>query len=363
MTCDMSIYRFLLSAVMAAAIFTLRGEVKWLAHSYDFGMMKEAAGPQTGIVKFVNTGADEVTVTEVRTSCGCTSARYPEDPVAPGDTAVIAFTYDPTGRPGPFEKTIRVKYTGEGGLKIINIKGNVLGTPQSLSRIYPDEAGPVRMTTSVVYGGEIKKGKSRNDFFTIYNQSTDTIVPAVKSTHPALQFESTELKLGPGDTATFSVFYDSTKDDTFGPVSIPFEIISDTKSAGSPVGSMTYNCNVVPDFSNLTQQQMAEAPVIKINPEPVNAGEISPETGKKKLTVTITNEGKSPLDIYRVYTFYKEVNIIKSPKTIKPGKSGEVEIELNAEEIPQGLFQTEFRIMANDPRLSVTPVKIFGTRL
>ena len=80
-----------------------------------------------GRVRFVNTGGEPVVITGARPGCGCTGVEYPHDPIEPGDTAVISFTYNPAGRPGAFEKSIRV-YIGDNTTERVMIRGTVLGT-------------------------------------------------------------------------------------------------------------------------------------------------------------------------------------------------------------------------------------------
>lgn len=44
----------MLLALLVPAV--ARGEIVWLEKEYDFGLMKEEAGPKTGSVRLVNTG-------------------------------------------------------------------------------------------------------------------------------------------------------------------------------------------------------------------------------------------------------------------------------------------------------------------
>ncbi len=74
----------MLLALLVPAV--ARGEIVWLEKEYDFGLMKEEAGPKTGSVRLVNTGPEEAVITGARPSCGCTGVAYPDDPIAPGDT-------------------------------------------------------------------------------------------------------------------------------------------------------------------------------------------------------------------------------------------------------------------------------------
>lgn len=60
----------MLLALLVPAV--ARGEIVWLEKEYDFGLMKEEAGPKTGSVRLVNTGPEEAVITGARPSCGCT---------------------------------------------------------------------------------------------------------------------------------------------------------------------------------------------------------------------------------------------------------------------------------------------------
>ena len=121
---------------MLSVMSSIKADVVWLEKDYDFGLMKEEAGPRTGSVRLVNTGPEPVVITGARPSCGCTGVAYPEDPIEPGDTVNFSFTYNPLGRPGKFAKSIRV-YIGDFDMATIRIRGNVLGTPESLTTLYP----------------------------------------------------------------------------------------------------------------------------------------------------------------------------------------------------------------------------------
>ena len=129
-----------ISTILCLSLQT-RADIVWIEKEYDFGLIKEEAGPKTGYARFVNTGPEEVMITGMRPRCGCTKADFPKDPIAAGDTATVSFTYDPTGRPGKFNKSVRV-YIGSSETYKIPITGNVLGTPQSLSTLYPVVSGP-----------------------------------------------------------------------------------------------------------------------------------------------------------------------------------------------------------------------------
>jgi len=73
---------------------------------------------------FKNTGKEPIIISNVQTSCGCTTAKKPEAPVAPKKSSEIAVKYD-TKRVGPFTKTITVT-TNVSEPIVLTIKGTVL---------------------------------------------------------------------------------------------------------------------------------------------------------------------------------------------------------------------------------------------
>jgi hypothetical protein len=93
---------------------------------FDFGDIKEANGPVTHVFKIKNDGEIALVVTKAVASCGCTVPEHTTEPIAPGKTGEIKVTYNPTGRPGPFAKTISVYSNGKAGSYILTIKGKVI---------------------------------------------------------------------------------------------------------------------------------------------------------------------------------------------------------------------------------------------
>lgn len=74
---------------------------------------------------FKNTGDTPILIQDVITSCGCTTAKKPDAPVAPGQKSEISVKYD-TFRIGAFEKTITVKTNVQPEPIVLTIKGSVL---------------------------------------------------------------------------------------------------------------------------------------------------------------------------------------------------------------------------------------------
>lgn len=75
--------------------------------------------------RFTNTGTSDLEITDVRSSCGCTIPKKPDQPIAPGASDVIEVKYD-TQRVGPIRKTITVASNATNAMVALKIKGEVL---------------------------------------------------------------------------------------------------------------------------------------------------------------------------------------------------------------------------------------------
>ncbi|GHT37629.1 hypothetical protein FACS189435_3050 [Bacteroidia bacterium] len=107
-------------ATTPAAVIAVEEEV------YDFGDIKENDGGATHVFVVKNTGDAPLVITKVLPTCGCTSPDWTKDPIAKGGKGEITVTFDPQGRPGPFNKTVNVFSNGKRGALVIIIKGNVV---------------------------------------------------------------------------------------------------------------------------------------------------------------------------------------------------------------------------------------------
>ncbi len=341
--------------------FAGRSEIIWLEKEYDFGLMKEEAGPKTGSVRLTNTGPEEVVITGARPSCGCTGVAYNEDPIAPGDTVKFSFTYNPIGRPGRFEKTIRV-YIGDFDMATIKIRGNVLGTPESLSSLYPVEAGALRLSENMLPAGEVTYGTTRHFFINGYNQTADTIRPTWKCPDPALSVSASSKEIGPGDIVTYSFYFNSRKKTDMGPVEIPVTISSDNKK-GSPETDVVFTAKVIPDFSHMTPDEVKDAPKCYLAPAIIDLGALT--SGIKnpvKFKFAIRNEGKKDMRIMRVFPQADAIKISRYPSTVKPDKSADAEGSLNINKLPSGPFNIKIEVLSNDPLHPARTISIVGIK-
>lgn len=347
----------LIGIVAAVSVyFTAGSQLVWQQTSYDFGLIKEIAGPRKGEVKAVNLGKEPVSITGARPSCGCTSVDYPKDPIAPGDTAVFSFVYDPSGRPGRFEKSIRV-YVGDNDAYRIRIRGNVLGTPESLSRMYPAGNPPLRLSDGVVNAGDVLFGEVKNFFVNGYNESPDSVTLSLIDMPENPRMSVSSIRLGPGDIVTFGLYFNSHETPEMGPVSIPIKVGVDSGEAQT-VSEMEFRANVLPDISKYTPEQVENGPRCAVMPPTVDLGIV--RDGKVPFKIGVMNEGKTKMKLMRVFGKSDRMKIDSYPDVLKPGKSCIVEGTIDVTGIDAGAFHFYVEVITDDPLHPVRRVGVVG---
>lgn len=349
-------------ATLTAGVLTLAttstAEVVWLETSYDFGLMKEQAGPKQGYARFVNHGPESVTVTEARPTCGCTDASYPEDPVAPGDTAVIRFTYDPTGRPGRFDKSIKVRFD-DGHRVAIRIRGNVLGTPESLAQLYPVDAGALRLSDGKVLAGAMNAGKTPSMFLNAYNTLNDSLTVTAHSDEKAMKLKLSETRLGPGDVTTLAMYFDTRTYGKVGPVSFPVIIVADSEGKDSQSYDIEFVGQVIPMRKTLGAKELAKAPVCDPVPPVVELGTVSREP--RRVELDILNSGKSMLEIQNVWSDSPAVKVDGFPAQVKKDKTGRISVTFTPSEAVRSPFRIAVKVASNDPVNPLREINLTGT--
>ncbi len=349
--------RFWIFAVFIFAFLCGNAKIEWLATEYDFGAFKEAGGPKTGSVQFINRGPKAIMINQVRPSCGCTGAEFTQGEIMPGDTATISFTYNPLGRPGRFDKTVKV-YTGADNERTtIRIYGTVIGAPASLETSYPIEVGPLRLSEKIILAGDVNYGSARHLFFQGYNQSSDTIYPGWVNPARSLSLGISNRGVPPGDLVTFSIYFNSREGEMPGQISYPIEIIADTTISNSPKTTVEFRAKIIPQATGIGASQLSNAPILSVSPPTIDLGNVG---NSANFSFVLTNKGKSDLHIQRIKG--ENVKMKKFPSRLSPGKSGECVATINLSELKPDPFSLRLEIVSNDPVNPLYTVRIAGIK-
>ena len=120
--------------VLVASIgFTAQAQqakITFKTDTIDYGTIAKGSDG-VRVFEFTNTGDAPLIITSVKSSCGCTIPKKPEDPVAPGESSTIEVKYD-TNRVGPIRRTVTVSSNASEPMVALKIKGTVQGENASV---------------------------------------------------------------------------------------------------------------------------------------------------------------------------------------------------------------------------------------
>ncbi|MCI4670003.1 MAG: DUF1573 domain-containing protein [Bacteroidia bacterium] len=99
--------------------------VSWAEEIYKFPEVTSGE-TVTHQFRFKNTGSEDLVLTRVKASCGCTTPSYSKDPIKPGEEGYIDVAFNTNGKKGRQVKTVTVTANMEGNTtKVLRIEGNV----------------------------------------------------------------------------------------------------------------------------------------------------------------------------------------------------------------------------------------------
>ena len=132
------------------------GEV--VSNIYDFGNVDEAGGVVSTKIEFVNTGKEQLIISNIRRSCKCVNVNWKSHPIAPEGKGYIDVYFNPSGRPGKFLKTITIESNVKQEYKV-RVRGEVIPKPAESAEFYPVKMGELSIQTKEINFGIIKKGQ------------------------------------------------------------------------------------------------------------------------------------------------------------------------------------------------------------
>lgn len=126
----MKLFRFAFTVVVAmlsvcrlSADAPKGADIEFQTNVVDLGELSHDDDKQVVRLAYTNTGDLPLVVTEVRTSCTCTTVQCDRKKVMPGERGSIVITMDPAKAPeGSFYRVLQVYSSARSGVKHITLK-------------------------------------------------------------------------------------------------------------------------------------------------------------------------------------------------------------------------------------------------
>lgn len=301
-----------------------------------------------------------MSLVSVTATCGCTVPKYTADAVAPGDTATIEVVYDPTGRPGRFEKSIYVRTSQTNERTRLRLKGAVIGNAETIKARYPVNIGDLKLRNGAAMMGRVYHDHNKIQYVDAYNQSDREIAPVVTGLPPYIRVTVVPEHIGPGEVATLNFEFLGNKCDQWGIVT---DSVSIAASDSEPPVTFPVVAVVEEDFSQLTAAERERAPKLVCEADRIVLPAVA-RASKDKVSakIKITNVGKSPLEIRRLYSGDKAVEATVGKSILKKGESTWLKVGYDASAVPEDIINSKLSVITNDPDNQNVMLRVVGER-
>jgi len=333
-------------ALVGVAMMAQQPVITFEKTEHDFGKINEGDGRVSVEFAFKNEGMAPLVLSNVRASCGCTTPTWTKEPIEPGQKGSITVTYNPNGRPGRFQKTVTITSNASEPTTKVYIKGEVIPKQAKPVNKYTIAVGDINLKSKMLDLGTIKKGESKSGNLEYSNLKAEEHQVELTNSSEAFLLNNVSLaSVKQNEVGQFQFRIDTKDPKLYGPVEAFAYVVVDGKRVIDEDHKLTVKANIVEDFSAMSVEQKQQSPIIEVG-KSHDAGKVA--AGKVlKFTFPVKNIGVNPLEIRRIYSNDKSLNI-KQPKSIKSGKKGSVIVEINTKGLQAGAYKREVVIISND---------------
>lgn len=260
---------------------------------YDWGDVTVKDGPLECVFTFTNVSDAPVTVTSVRSSCGCTSVKWTTEVVDPGQSGTVEAVYTNDEGPYPFDKTLSVSFDRVRRPVVLHLRGVVHKKKLPLNEAYPIHLEGLALKDTVFKIGNLSQGESKSAEIRVANVSKAPVRVSWADVSPNLSFTPAILEIKAGETAVFGVTVDADRT-LWGTNTYMATPVVNGKRQGRHIA---FRATTKENFDFWSEARLESSPVAQVPetscaPEPVSKGT------PMRASFEISNDGRSPLHIY-----------------------------------------------------------------
>lgn len=326
--------------------------------THDYGKLKEEAGIAKYKFSFTNTGSQPLIIQNVQPSCGCTSSDWTKNPIPPGSKGYVTAEYNPKNRPGKFSKSIRVTTNATPSTTILRIIGVVEEREKTIAELYPASVGKLRMKTSHMAFMNVYNNEKKTERLEVINNGDDIIDVEFKNIPGFISLKMVPGSLKPKEKGIIEITYDATLKNDWGFAMSRVNIMVKNSAGDQNNGRLSISAVIKEDFSSLSEEELANAPVIAFDNQTFNFGAVK-QGESVEHEYKFTNNGKRDLIIRKTKASCGCTAIMPTENIIAPGKSSSIKMKFNSRG-KKGAQNKTITVYTNDPKNSEIKLRIKG---
>lgn len=348
---------FIITALLPTTLTAQEEMLRFDPAEWDFGTILETDGRVSHTFTGENVGDSPLVILDVVTSCGCTVPAFSKQPVLPGEKTSITVTYDPTNRPGIFDKELWVYSSERRKIASLHVRGNVTPRAKSFEELYPVDAGNgLRLASTLCAFAYIYPGRLMQSSVGFVNDSPRTIRLELRhDLASGLLRVEYPREIAPGQRGEINIAYlNPAGKPRYGTLRDALEVMVNGQTNGTTLVAHGIGVDLPP-------AKDSEAPKAGFSENFLKFGPIGRSGGVRRMEFVLSNTGSADL-VVRAVECGKAVGISLAPgQRIAPGGSVRVEVSIDPSDLPYGVLSEPTVIVTNDPtrpmrRLRVTAI-------
>lgn len=312
-------------------------------NSFDFGRISEDGGKVKHRFEIKNTGLSPLQIIKVRTTCGCTSPSWTQNPIAPGENGFLEVEFDPSERSGDFHKTIQIKSTARNANMFVSVAGKVIPALAREELAY--SIGELALKADQVNLGYLYKGKMGQEYLIVRNMSDEAMQIDFDNVPEHIVLDAFPRVLDPGEYGQIEVKFCTEMTDEWDIVLDKVTLVLNNKPVEHE--ELTVIANVREDFRGMTAEQRMVAPVAIFEHENMVLDTISADE-PQKCRFQLKNIGKTELRIRTVKASCGCTVAAPEKNVLAPGEATFIDAVFDPTG-RTGNFKNGITVVTNDP--------------
>ena len=349
-----SILFILLLSYSAVAQQTPVPKLIWKVNRIDLGTVLEEQGLQVAEFEFTHTQDSLFFIEDILLECGCTSVEFTQDTLKPGESGKVKVSFDPSSAAGFFSKLIVVQGNLYGSMDSLFLEGVAVPYPSDPKKAYPAKMGDLGFRLNKINMGEVFDNEPKIKYVEFFNFGDQVLNKgAFRATTPKyIWIEQVQQIVRPQERGLFRIRYESSfRKGDLGFYEDEIPVVWENVE-GSEI-TLEIIADLFEYFPPVQKSSLDDVPQLKIAQKEIDLREISSKTVVRR-TVTLTNPGRTSLEIRKIQGNCECLKIEAPKDTIGPGES--IELSLTFDPIGRkGIDQRNIYIFSNDP---VNPVQL-----
>lgn len=311
--------------------------------------------PATVTYEFTNTGDKPLVISNVTSSCGCTSVDWTRKAIQPKGKGTVTAVFD-AALIGQFWKEIGVYCNASNEPVYLSFSGEVTATSKNYSYTHPYTFGGVALNKNSIDFGDVSKGASPTYELLVANATGKEYSPVLMHLPSYLTATPDPETLAKGKDGKITLTLQTDELTDMGEIHTKVYL---SRYPGDKVGKdneIPVSIVLLPDFSSVSSREKTYPPVVSVA-ETIDFGQML-LSQKKSQTILLTNLGKTPLTVYSISVSSNALGVKLSKRTIAPSEAVKMKVTLNAKHVASADEALGIMMITNDPKNAKVNIKV-----